>query len=80
MVGGNIIIKAQISGDPIADSEEQAAVKGVLQSLNGASLDNCAEGEATNGGDFHDKLNAVKKHVEKGQLFNLLPKGFNAES
>jgi catalase len=80
VVGGDITGKAQLSGDPMADGEEQAAVKDVLQSLNGVSLDDGTKGKATNGGNFHDKLNAVKEHVEKGHLFNLVAKGFNAES
>lgn len=80
VVGGDITRKAQISGDQLADSEEDAAVKEIEENLDGVSLSNGTNGKATSGGNFHEKLNAVKEHVERGHLFNLVAKGFNKDS
>jgi catalase len=80
VVGGDVTGKAQISGSPMADGEEDAAVKDVMQNLDSATLSNGSNSKASNDRDFHKKLNAVKDHVERGHLFNLVAKGFNKEA
>ena len=69
-------LEAQISGSPMADGKEDAAVK---DNLDITTLRNGTNNEVStsNGGDFHKKLNAVKDHVKRVHLFNLVAKGFS---
>ena len=81
VVGAEITGKARISGDSVADEkEDDAVVKGATDGLNGVGGSNGTNGKAADGGNFHEKLNAVKEHVERGHLFNLVAKGFNKDS
>ena len=80
VVGGDVTGKAQISGSPMAGGEEEAAVKDTMQKMGGASMSSGSNCKASNASGFHEKLNAVKEHVERGHLFNLVAKGFNNES
>ena len=87
VVGGNVTKSAQISGDPMADGEEAAKVideeltygnGNTYQVVNGKGKDsNGVNGSAEKSGPtLHDKLEAVKKHIEEGHLFNVVAKGF----
>ena len=74
---GGVTGKAQVSESPMVDGEEDAAEKDIMQNLDIVTLSNGTNSKASNNGDFHKKLNAVKDHVEREHLFNLVAKGFN---